>query len=323
MLRQLIDVVPFGLPSRPPVHRKQVLKGVHPRVAPTDKVLLWWGGLWDWLDPLTVIRAFAGVVASHPNARLVFCSGRRESEPTFATEEKAVQLSRELGLLDQSAIFHQWTPYADRENYLLEADIGVSFHHKHLETRFSFRTRLLDYFWAGLPILAGSGDVLGDLVTREGLGCTARPGDVDGLREAMSSLLDEPDARLARRDAFARVKAQFTWESAVTPLDRFCRHPHHAADRQLEVYQRWSSSNWERLLREAVRADQLERDVHMLLDALEKTRAHSAYLEGRACELETLANEKEQFIHEIMNGRVMRLMTGTQKWLRRIRGNED
>ena len=41
-----------------------------------------------------------------------------------------------------------WVAYDDRQNYLLEADVGVSTHLDHVETEFSFRTRILDYLWA-------------------------------------------------------------------------------------------------------------------------------------------------------------------------------
>jgi hypothetical protein len=57
-LRDLIDVVPFGLegtepePTGPPV-----LKGVVAGIRETDRVLLWGGGIWNWFDPLTVIKA--------------------------------------------------------------------------------------------------------------------------------------------------------------------------------------------------------------------------------------------------------------------------
>ena len=65
-LRQLVDVVPFGLPARPPVAASAVLKGVHPGIGSADRVILWAGGLWPWLDPLTLIRAAGQVVQSAP-----------------------------------------------------------------------------------------------------------------------------------------------------------------------------------------------------------------------------------------------------------------
>ena len=71
-LRRLVDVVPFGLPSSPPRHTRPVLKGVWPGIEPEDKVVLWGGGLGQWLDPLTAIRAMARLREQRADVKLVF-----------------------------------------------------------------------------------------------------------------------------------------------------------------------------------------------------------------------------------------------------------
>ena len=55
--RSYVDVVPFGLPDRPPQRSAPVLKGVWPGIGEDDRVLLWAGGVWRWLDAITPIRA--------------------------------------------------------------------------------------------------------------------------------------------------------------------------------------------------------------------------------------------------------------------------
>ena len=78
---------------------------------------------------------------------------------------KAKELAKELNVLNRIVFFHEeWTAYEDRVNFLLDADIGVSAHFDLPETRFSFRTRLLDYFWARLPVLTTGGDQLAELI---------------------------------------------------------------------------------------------------------------------------------------------------------------
>ena len=62
---------------------------------------------------------------------------------------------------------------------LLEADVGVSTHFEHVETAFSYRTRILDYLWAGLPIIATQGDSLSRLVNQHDLGITVPAEDTD------------------------------------------------------------------------------------------------------------------------------------------------
>src|SRR3990172_8782089 len=53
--RGLIDVVPFGIPEISPEKEKEVFKGQV--ISSTDKLVLWNGGIWRWLDPLTLIKA--------------------------------------------------------------------------------------------------------------------------------------------------------------------------------------------------------------------------------------------------------------------------
>ena len=88
-------------------------------------------------------------------------------------------------------------PTSEREAYLLESDIGVCAHHDHLEARFSFRTRVLDHFWAGLPSVVSEGDAIGDLVDRRGLGRAVAPEDAEGFALACASMLDDDDAYAA------------------------------------------------------------------------------------------------------------------------------
>jgi hypothetical protein len=165
-LRRLIDVVAFGLPDTPPQHTQAVLKGVHPGIATTDHVVLWAGGIYDWFDPLTLIRAMKRVSAQRDDVKLFFL-GIRHPNPEVGAHEmvaRAVALSQELGLYETSVFFNEWTPYEERQNYLLEADVGISLHFAHVETHFSFRTRLLDHIWAALPTIVTRGSVLSTLV---------------------------------------------------------------------------------------------------------------------------------------------------------------
>jgi glycosyltransferase involved in cell wall biosynthesis len=146
--------------------------------------------------------------------------------------DEAVALARSLGILDRHVFFNAgWIPYAARQNALLEADIGVSAHPDHLEGRFAFRVRLLDYFWAGLPVLCTKGDDLADAVEQRGAGEALAPGDVEGWVASIARLLDDPAAMARRRAASRALAEELTWTRAVAPLREFCRAPRPAADR--------------------------------------------------------------------------------------------
>jgi glycosyltransferase involved in cell wall biosynthesis len=232
-LRTLIDVVPFGLPSSPPEHTKQVLKGIYQTIGRDDKVILWGGGIWDWFDPFTLIRAMATIAARRHDAKLFFMGIKHPNPliPQMRATSQAIQLSKDLGLYDKFVFFNEWVPYEERQNYLMEADVGVSLHLDHLETRFSFRTRLLDYIWAGLPIVTTRGDSMSELVEQHSLGKVVDYGDAEQVADALMELLDTPNLREVYRPGFEEAKGQFTWERAVEPLARFCANPRLAPDK--------------------------------------------------------------------------------------------
>ncbi|HSH58891.1 MAG TPA: glycosyltransferase, partial [Acidimicrobiales bacterium] len=197
-LTSLIDVAPFGLPAQPPTHTEAVLKGVVPGIGPEDEVILWGGGIYNWFDPLTLIRAIDALRTRRPAVRLFFLGLAHPNPevPRMRMAMEARRLAGELGLVGTHVFFNEgWVPYARRQSYLLEADIGVSTHLDHLETAFSFRTRVLDYIWAALPVVTTEGDALADLVSSEGLGLTVPPSDANALEEALFLLLSDRASR--------------------------------------------------------------------------------------------------------------------------------
>jgi glycosyltransferase involved in cell wall biosynthesis len=159
-LKRLVTVVPFGIEPEPPHGESPALKGVRPGIGESDRVLLWGGGVWNWLDPLTPIRAVAELAERRDDVHLVFLGIRHPSPrvPEMQMARAAVDLARNLGVLDSKVHFNfDWVPYAERARFFLDADLGISAHFDTVETRFAFRTRLLDYFWANLHSETGSG----------------------------------------------------------------------------------------------------------------------------------------------------------------------
>ena len=132
----------------------------------------------------------------------------------------AVALAEELGLRDRHVFFNaDWVPYRERGRYLLDADLAVSAHFDDVETRFAFRTRLLDCLWAGLPVVTTRGDTLGDVIVDAGAGRAVEFGDVAGWVEAVESLL-EGEARERASAASAALRPPFEWPAALAPLLR-------------------------------------------------------------------------------------------------------
>jgi glycosyltransferase involved in cell wall biosynthesis len=220
-LRSLIDVVPFGVPAEPPAARRP-----GPRrelgLAEGDVLLLWGGGVYDWFDPVTVVRAVERV----PRAHLVFMSTGHPN-PELPASRALAEARRAAG---ERVRFHEgWVEYADRAAWLLDADVGVSAHLEHVEARFAFRTRILDYLWAGLPVICTEGDALAEEIAGKGIGVTVAPGDVDGWAAAIERMVDPAVRAECGRRARERA-AGLSWDQAAQPLLRWCADPRLALD---------------------------------------------------------------------------------------------
>ncbi len=220
-LDSLVAIVPFGLSPDPPHRSGQVLRGVVDGIGADDAVLLWAGGVYNWFDPVTLVRAVDVLRPAIPELRLHFL-GLRNPNPAIPETPLVAELRRTAG---PGVTFNEgWVDYDRRADYLIEADVGVSAHLDHIETAFSFRTRILDYLWAGLPIVTTAGDSFADLVERHSLGATAPAGDIDAMASAIRAALEHP------RTGIDEVARRFTWPNAVRPLLEFCRSPRRAPD---------------------------------------------------------------------------------------------
>ena len=340
-LRRLIDVVAFGLPDTPPRRTHAVLKGVRPGIDPTDHVVVWGGGVYNWFDPLTLIRALERVSTQRPDVKLIFLGIRHPNPDVGGSEmaEQAVALSQELGLYEKCIFFNDWTPYNERQNYLLEADVGISLHFAHLETHFSFRTRLLDYIWAALPIIVTRGDVLSTFIEQRQLGWVVDYESVDGVAAA---ILESADTlRSEFRDRFAAITPQLSWDTVMQPLTAFCREPRYAPDRRRARNDSQSLpalkliSQIDALRRDVNARDErvahLEGVLHKLEGTLREREVHVANFERIALTKDVeIANLRHQIsikdaqveakdaeserlrglVDQIRQGRVMRLLDG-------------
>lgn len=225
----LIGVVPFGIEETetpPAPGEKPALRDAVSGIAPEDVVFLWGGVLCNWFDPLTLIRAAGRAAAENPAIKLVFLSTGHPNPllAGFETAAEAAALSDSLGLTGKHVFFNrEWVEYTRRGAFFRDADIGVSVHDRHIETRFAFRTRLLDYLKFGLPILCSEGDVLADLVRERRLGRVVPCGDVERLAGAMLELAGDGGLRREYRKNISEIRPDFSWTKTAGPLVDYCR----------------------------------------------------------------------------------------------------
>ena len=223
-----ISIVPFGISNQEPVAKQNPYLTNFSAISESDPILLWGGGIYDWFDPLTLIKAVAIAKNKVANLRLVFMGGKHPNPdvPQNKIVNKAHTLAENLNLLNTNVFFNDsWVDYNQRADYLKHATIGVSIHTKSLETQFSFRTRNLDYLWAGLPIITTEGDFFARLVKDKSLGRVVAQLDENALAAAIVDLLQPSELQLATKNALA-AREEFRWSVVTEPLKAYCQAPY-------------------------------------------------------------------------------------------------
>ena len=176
----VLVLIPFGVPGEPPrdAGGPDPLRARFEAISPDDVVAIWWGSLWQWLDPETPIRAMARLRVIEPRLKLVLSVGP-PPDPTarpLTRDAETRELAKHLGLLDRSVFFlEEWIPYGKRSEVLCEADIGIACHRSSTEAAVAVRARYLDFVWCALPAILSPGDEFGNEMVARGLPCRSRP----------------------------------------------------------------------------------------------------------------------------------------------------
>ncbi|MGI9539913.1 MAG: glycosyltransferase [Miltoncostaeaceae bacterium] len=208
----VLPIVPSGVPPERPSRMDGVsIRDRFPAIGRDTEVILWNGGVWSWLDPEVAIAATEILIRRDRDVALVFMG----VDPDATV--RVTGMADDKKLLNAGVYLNEgWLPYGDRATWLLEADCAVSAHRLHLETRFSFRTRLLDCFWTGLPIVCTRGDVLAEMVDEQELGAAVPASDPLALADAIDAVLRRGKRQYAA--ALGRAAEHFAWSHVTEPL---------------------------------------------------------------------------------------------------------
>ena len=222
--RDLVRVVPFGVESVATADGSGVRRQIG--AAPEDPVL-YFGGLYDWHDPEPLFEAWPQLLEEFPSIRLVFCENPNRETTPQRVYESALALARRRGWADRSIFFLPWTPYARRGELYGACALAVCLCRPGLETRLSFRTRLLDAAAFGLPSVSIEGGGLARDLAAAGAGECVR--DAGGLRESVRGYLRNAARRLRASERAKEFAAGFTWGRVARPLLEFFERPSVAA----------------------------------------------------------------------------------------------
>ena len=225
-LRRLIDVVPVrDRPVAEPPHAHARSAASWTGIGERDRVLVWAGGIWELVRPADgdPRRRDPRPIASRRCGSCFLGLGHPEpADRTDGDDRRARSRSPTSSALRDSRGLLQRRVGAVRGPRRVSARgrLGVSAHFDDVETRFAFRTRLLDCVWAGLPVVTTRGDAVGDLLAETRRRPDASPAEsVDAWRAALDGT---PRRRRGTgggpRARLAGCASDFVWPRVVEPL---------------------------------------------------------------------------------------------------------
>ena len=231
-LRNMVEAAPFGIESTPPRHRRDIYRGKYDNIGKRDLLLMWNGGVWNWNDGETMIRAMKRLRQS--NIKLIFQGFRHpDTEKGISREaEKTLELAKKEGLENNNVFFpHQWIPFHQRGNYLTECDVGVVSSPDIPEANLFYKTRVYDYLWAELPVILNDCEAFAPLIREKGLGLVARTGDDQDWADKIYRLKKDSHMRKRIVDNIREYKKEMTWPQTLKPVKEYIEKPYKLQDK--------------------------------------------------------------------------------------------
>ena len=225
--RSYVDVVPFGIPDRPPRHTGPVLKGVWPGIAPEDKVMLWGGGV-SGAGSTPSRRSRRWSACAPRAATCTWCSWARDAPRSTPPASPPPRPRRSPSR--RSAAWTAWACTSTRAGCPTRSARGTCSSPTWACARTTTTSRPASpsapacstTSGPGLPSVVSGGDAIGDLVDQLGLGTSVAPDDDEAFAAACAALLDDPAAHDAVRARVRAASERFRWTETARPLVNFC-----------------------------------------------------------------------------------------------------
>lgn len=204
---------PFGVPEEAAGDEISAIPGVPPDYA----VVLWWGGVWPWLDLETLLAARALMGARKLSVVVPVGARPGSSLPSFGPAELQAAMSRH-GLREPQLVgLPQWVPYRRRDALLNRASVLAVLHQAGPEAELSFRTRAMDGLWAGVPLLLSEGGEVANIARTGAWGAVVPPGDSPSTAAALELLLSERH-QFRCREALESARSHWQWKRLAASL---------------------------------------------------------------------------------------------------------
>ena len=254
----MILIAPYGIYRDEPVAKSRPITKL---VGKDVKKILWFGGIYPWFDLKDLIEAVKEVNKTVP-AHLIIVGAKNpfNAHPDFVRryDEMIEYIDSNTGVKDL-VILQDWVPFEDRADWYLDSDLVVVVNKLGDENELAWRTRLVDFTWANLPIITNGGDALGELLINQNAAAQFSKLEPSIMARDITLLLKNGEALDLIKRNLSKVKPRLYWDAVTKELASSIKQHKRARDlSQFGVYeataaQDLSSSQLKRVVSKARR----------------------------------------------------------------------
>jgi hypothetical protein len=205
--------VPFGIQEHDPPSDTGEIIGLPPLWA----VVLWWGGVWPWLDLETLLAARARL-GDVPVSIVVPTATRPGGALSQFSSSDLFRMAARYALSAPEVLpLEHWAPYNERHLILNRASVMAFLHRPGPEVDLSFRTRAMDAVWSATPMLLSAGGEVARLAGEREWGEVVEPGSPASVCDALRRML-EPGALDRYHDVLRDDRGLWRWSRVTEPL---------------------------------------------------------------------------------------------------------
>lgn len=200
-----ISVLPTGSGLHPSsLPRRQA--GFILRPSAQRNVVLWFGGIYPWMDPEPLIYGFAQITHQFPDWKLRILGGFHPGTGYEHRYRRLMEHARRL-IGEKQLEIVEWQSQRDLKRFLKDVACAVHLTKATREDYYAHRVRLLTLLNAGIGILTSGHDVISDLLVtmRAGL-CVPSTWDTERL---LVKVMNDPERRAVWSNNALNVEKTF------------------------------------------------------------------------------------------------------------------
>jgi glycosyltransferase involved in cell wall biosynthesis len=214
-----LRIVPYGINSDSPNPNKTPFSDLIKNDKNTFK-MLWFGGVYPWFNVDILLEAISNIGRSK-SIHLAMVGAKNpfvNNEIFVKKSNELINSIRKLCLTDIISL-HDWVSYEDRGDWYCDCDCIITLNKQGIENSLSWRTRLVDYVWSGMPVLTNGGDPLGEDLILNGAAGRVSIDDSNKLARDIQNYITNPGKLSEMRTRMISYQSNLHWENIVKSIE--------------------------------------------------------------------------------------------------------